>query len=66
MANESSGPLSVSNNEVPTLNDRFRQIRDELDVMKGLKGPNTIYDSLRYVDSHKQLLHCWGDSGLTS
>ena len=66
MANQSSGTLAVASNAVGVLNDRLHQIRDELDESKGLRGPITIYDSVRYVDSNKQLLHCWGDSGLTS
>jgi hypothetical protein len=66
MANDTSGTLSVSSNDVPVLNDRFRKIRDELDTRMGLKGPINHYDSLRYLDSNQQLLHCLGDSGLTS
>jgi len=64
MPNVTSGPLSVSSNEIPVLNDRFHQIRDELDDLKGLKGPVKLYDSVRYFDTNNQLLHSWGDSGL--
>ena len=65
MANQTSGPLSVSSNEVPVLNDRLRHIGDKLDTLTGLKGPIKQYDSTQYFDSNNQLLHCWGDSGLT-
>lgn len=66
MSNVSGGTLAVSTNDPAVINDRLRKIRNDLDNLKGLKGPITTYDSQRYVDSNQQLLHCWGDSGLTS
>lgn len=42
--------------DLVTLNDRMRRIGMSLDKVKDFK----------YVDINQQLLHCWGDSGLTS
>lgn len=51
-----TGTLYIRENTVPILNDRLRKIGDDLSKVKDWK----------YVDINQQLLHCWGDSGLTS
>ncbi len=45
MAGSTSGPLTIREVSVEILNDRLHQIRDELDALKGLRGPIPFYDN---------------------
>ncbi len=42
MPNQAGQPLEVSVLDLTQLNDRMRQIRDELDYLRGLRGTVTI------------------------
>lgn len=42
MPNQVGSPLEISSLDVAQLNDRLRQIRDELDYLRGLRGTVTI------------------------
>lgn len=47
MANRlSNGPLQVTNVSVEELNYAFQRVRQELDEMRGLRGPIQIYDTI--------------------
>ena len=49
MANNlSEGPLQVCSNDVSSLNAILEQIRRELDQLKGLRGPISLFDILKF------------------
>lgn len=56
----SKQPLQIYSVNVYELNDVLRRVQDELDLLLGLRGVITTYDSQQYRDSNNQVLHGWG------
>lgn len=57
---QSKQPLLVTGRTQEELNDVFRRIQQELDILTGLQGTILLYDSQHYKDSNGQVLHGYG------
>lgn len=45
---DADAPLTVSDVSIDQINDRLTTIRDQLDALKGLRGPIQCFDNLQY------------------
>jgi hypothetical protein len=54
------GPIQVHSLEIGSVNEAFRQLVERIDDLKGLRGPETVFDALRVVDSTATLIHSLG------
>jgi hypothetical protein len=48
--NRTAGMLQVTDNSVTAINQMAAQIRNELDTLRGLRGPRTVHDRLGVAD----------------
>ena len=55
------GPIQVHSNDPAEINRALAQIMEILDELSGLRGANTVYDTLKYQDSKGEVLHGFGD-----
>jgi len=55
------GPIQVHSNNPDEINRALAEIMEILDELSGLRGANIIYDTLKYKDSHGEVLHGFGD-----
>ena len=49
--NISKGPIQVVGNDIPSLNDAFMQIQNQMDELFGLKGTVPVYDEVKVAEN---------------
>jgi len=61
-------PLQIWDLELGQINDLFRQLQDELDEIKGLRGEQSLYGdkileqaTVKYKDVNGQVIHGFGN-----
>lgn len=58
---KSRGPLFVGSNDPAEINRALAQVMEWIDELSGLRGANTVYDTLKYKETNGEIIHGFGD-----
>ena len=55
------GPIQIHSNDPAEINRALAQLVEWIDELSGLRGANTVYDTLKYKDTKGEVLHGFGN-----